>query len=188
MPLNAVGGGQPAKYLAFRECFSNPKNLQMRHSAKNVRVVKGATFLEVAVNVVASRHQLSLADPDQVIQEKVAVVELQLQSVTFLGVPVHELLLPPGVFVVVANSCFTQSDGAKDDFDIAVGRSQEIRGKVTGSQVKHSYLSFSPAQTAQDQKEEGQTGGHGVGKKAVQEQQQIISVPKPMTQSKLFKQ
>lgn len=164
------------------------KNLQLRLLTKFVRVVKGATFLEVALNVVASPSQLSLADPEQIIQQHVAVEDLQLQSVTFLSVEVQELLLPPGVFVVVANSRFTQRDGAKGDFNVAVSLSQEIRGKVAGFQVKHSYLAFSHAQTAQDQKEEGETVGHGVGKKALQEQQQIISVPKPVTQSKLFKQ
>lgn len=169
MPLNAVGGEQHSKYLALGKCFSNPKNLQLRLSAKSVRVVKGATFLEVAVNVVASQFQLSQADSEQVIQEHIAVKELQLQRITFLSVEKQELLLPPGVFVVVANSCFTQNNGAQGDFDIAVRRSQEIRGKVAGSQVEHFYLSFSHAQTAQDQKEEGEAVGHGVGKKAVQE-------------------
>lgn len=184
MPLNAVGGEQQAQCLALRKC-SSTRIFSLRLLAKFVRVVKGATFLQVAVNAEASPSQLSLADPEQVIQEHVAVEELQPQSVAFLRVEVHELLLPPGVFVVVANSCFTQSDGAKGDCDIAVSRSQEIRGKVAGFQVKHSYLPFSHAQTAQDQEEEGETVGHGVGKKAVQEQQQIISVPKAVTQSKL---
>lgn len=126
--------------------------------------MKGATFLKEAVNFVASPSQLSLADSEQVIEEHVAVVELQPQSVTFLGVEVQELLLPPGVLVVVANRCFTQIDGSEVDFDVAVGRSQEIGGKVAGSQVVHFDLSFSHTQTAQDQKEEeGQTGGHVVG-------------------------
>lgn len=137
-------------------------------AAHSVRVVKGATFLEVAVNFVGPRSQLSLADPEQVVQEHVAVQELQLQGVALPSVKVPELLLPPGVLVVVANSCFPQSDGAKADFDVAVSRSQEIRGKVAGFQVKHSYLSFSQAQTVQDQEEEGETVGHGVGSKAVQ--------------------
>lgn len=154
--------------MDLRKRFSNPKTLELRLLAENVLVVKGAAFLEVAVNGVASPNEFPLADPKQVVHEHVAVEKLQLQSVTFLGVKVHELLLPPGVFVVVAHSCFTQSDGAEADFDVAVSRSQEIRGKVAGFQVKHSYLSFSHAQTAQEQKEEGETAGHGVGKKAVQ--------------------
>lgn len=180
MTLIAVGGKQRAKYVALRKSFSNAKNFQPRLSAKDERVVKGATFLQVAVNVESSFLQLSLADPEQVIHEDVAVEELQLQSVAFVSVEVHELLLPPGVFVVVANSCFTQTDGTKEDFDVAISLSKETRGKVAGSQVKHPYLSFSHAQTAQDQEEEGQTVGHGAGKKAAQEEQRIILEAKPV--------
>lgn len=164
VPLVAVGGKQRPKCVALRKCFSNAKDYQPRLSAKGVRVVKGATFLQVAVNVEASPPQLSLADPEQVIHEDVAVKELQLQSVAFQSVEVPELLLPPGVFVVVANSRFTQNDGAKIHFDVAIGLSQETRGKVAGSQVKHRYLSFSHAQTAKDQEEERETVGHGAGK------------------------
>lgn len=111
---------------------------------------------------MAPCFHLSLADSKQVIEEDVTVMDLELQSVTLLCTEVGEILLPPGVLVVIANSCFTQTGRATEDCDIAIGGSQEIGGKVTGSQVEHPQLGISHAQTAQDQQEERNVGGHGV--------------------------
>lgn len=108
------------------------------------------------------RFHLPLAFSNQVVEEEVAVMERELQSVTLLCAEVGELLLPPGVLVVVANRCFTQTGRATEDHDIAIGGSQEVGGKVAGSQVEHPQLGISHAQTAQDQQEERNAGGHGV--------------------------
>lgn len=124
--------------------------------------MESATFLQVAVEVMGPLFHLSLADSKQVIEEDVTVMDLKLQSVTLLSTEVGELLLPPGVLVVVANRCFTQIGRATEDYDIAIGGSQEVGGKVAGSQVEHPQLGISHAQSAQDQQEERNMGGHGV--------------------------
>lgn len=88
-------------------------------------------------------------------------MNLEPQDVILLGLEVSELLLPPGVLVVVANRRFTQSDGATENLDIAICGSQDAGVKFTGPQVKQLQLGFNHSQTAQDQQKEGTAGGHG---------------------------
>lgn len=78
-------------------------------SAEGVGIMEGAAFLQEAVMLMGSLLDLSLADSQQVIEDKVTVVNFEPQNVVLLSLEVGELLLPPGVLVVVANRCFTQS-------------------------------------------------------------------------------
>lgn len=80
----------------------------MTLSAEGVGVMEGPSFLQVAVVLIASWLQPTLADSQQVIEDEVAVVNLEPQHVVLLSLEVGEVLLPPGVGVVVANRRFAQ--------------------------------------------------------------------------------
>lgn len=82
----------------------------MTVSAQGVGVMEGAAFLQEAVVFMGSRFHRSLADSHQVIEEDVTVMNLELQYVTLLTIEVAELLLPPGIGIVVADGCLTQRD------------------------------------------------------------------------------
>lgn len=114
---------------------------------------------------VVSLLELPLADTHQPVQQEVAISNLELQHIVLSGVEVGELLRPPGVSLVVADRRFTQRDGATEHLDVAVGGSQDVGGKLAGSQVVQPQLGFSQSQTGQDQQEgqqeDGKTGGHG---------------------------
>lgn len=124
--------------------------------------MEGAPFLQEAVVAVGSLPDLPLTDSDQVIKEKIAVVDFQLQGAVFLSVEVLELLLPPGVLVVVTDGRFTQRRSVEEHLDVAVRGSEEARGKIRSSQVEHLNLSLSHAQTEDHQQKKRKSGGHGV--------------------------
>lgn len=78
-------------------------------SNKSVGITEGAAFLQEAVMLMGSQLDLSLTDSQQVIENEVTVVNFEPQDVVLLSLEVGELLLPPGVDVVVANGCFPQT-------------------------------------------------------------------------------
>lgn len=78
-------------------------------SNKSVGIMEGAAFLQEAVMLMGSRLDLSLTDSQQVIEKDVTVVNFEPQNVILLSLEVEELLLPPGVDVVVANGRFPQT-------------------------------------------------------------------------------
>lgn len=124
--------------------------------------MEGAPFLQEAVVAVGSYLDLPLTDAYQVIKEKVAVVDFQLEEVAFLGAEVLELLLPPRVLFVVANRRFTQRSCTAEHLYVAVCGSQEVRGKIRSSQVKNLNLGLSCGQTEDHQHKKRKSGGHGV--------------------------
>lgn len=81
----------------------------MEGSVECVGIMEGASFLQEAVVVMGSPLDLPLTDSKQIIEEKVAVMYFQPQDVVFLSIEVLELFLPPGIFVIIPNRCFTQS-------------------------------------------------------------------------------
>lgn len=132
----------------------------MTDSVEGVGKMEGTAFPQRAVFLKGSLLDLKLADPEQIIVEKVFIVHLEPQNVKFPSTEVGELLLPPGVDFIVADACCTQTGGAAEHLDIAIRDSQQISGKISGPQVKHLQLGLSQAQTAQGQQEERKTGGH----------------------------
>lgn len=123
--------------------------------------MEGAPFLQEAVVAVGAILDLPLTHSYQLIEENVAVMDFQLQHVVFLSGEVLELLLPPGVLVVVTHRRFTQRRCVAEHLDVAVCGSQEVGGKIRSSQVKHLDLSLSYAQTEDHQHKTRKSGGHG---------------------------
>lgn len=129
--------------------------------AECVGIMHGSAFLQETVMLMGSLLDLSLAHSKQVIDQNITVINFQLQDVVLLTLEVDELLLPPRIFVIVANRRFTQVDWAIEHLHIAICGSQKVGGKIAGSQVKNLQLALSQAQTAQDQQDETKSGGHG---------------------------
>lgn len=71
--------------------------------------MEGAAFLQEAVMLMGPHLDLSLTDSQQVIENDVTVANFEPQNVVLLSLEVGELLLPPGVDVVVANGCFSHT-------------------------------------------------------------------------------
>lgn len=117
-------------------------------SAQGVGVMEDATFLQVAVVVMGSQLQLKLADSHQVIEEEVTVMNFKRQYVVLLSIEGGELLLPPGVDFVVTDGCSAQGSCAAVRLDIRVCDSQQVSGKISGTQVIHPELGLSHTQTA----------------------------------------
>lgn len=78
-------------------------------TAKGVRIMEGATFLQEAVMLMGSQLDLTLTDTQQVIEDDVIVINLKPQYVVLLGLEVDKLLVPPGIGIVVTDGCHTQS-------------------------------------------------------------------------------
>lgn len=116
--------------------------------------MESASFLQEAVDIIGSENHLPRACSDQVVKEKVTVMDFELQSITLLGKEPGELLLPPGILVVIANSRFPQEGRTTENRNVAVCDCQEARGKIWGTQVKHPQLGLSHSQTAHNQQEE----------------------------------
>lgn len=123
--------------------------------------MQGPPLLQEAVVGVSPGLDLSLADPQQVVEQDVAVEDLELQHVALLAVEVVELLLPPGVRVAVPNGRLAQRGGAAEHLDVAVGDARDAGGEFGGPQVEDPQLGSGQSQTAQDQQQEGKTGRHG---------------------------
>lgn len=81
----------------------------MTVSAEGVGIMKGAAFLQEAVMRMGSLLDQSLAVSQQVIEDKVPVVNFEPQNVVLLSAEVSELLVPPGVDLVITDSCPTQT-------------------------------------------------------------------------------
>lgn len=129
--------------------------------AQGVGVVKGSSFSQVAVDVIASHRQLSGAPSDQIVKDHVFIEHLERQNRTLRGGVVGELFVPPGVLVVVTDSGGAQRGGTTENLNVGVCNAKDIRGKTSGVQVMQFQLRVSRSQTAHEQQEEREMGGHG---------------------------
>lgn len=145
--------------------------------AECVGVVEAATFIQGALVVVGSPHELSLAKAQLIIKDEVAVKDFHPQDVVLLSSQGSELLLPPGVDLVVEDSRLTQADSTAKQLHVAIGDAQCIRGEAGGPQVEHSESGLSRSQTAQDQHQQRKRGGH-VSREAVGERARHLHLQK----------
>lgn len=129
--------------------------------ANSVEVMKRATFLQEAVDLIGSWSQFPGACSDQVVKQDVIVVNFQLQNVTFLGMEPAELLIPPGILVIPANRSLPQRGRTYGNLNVAVCDSKNAGGKVRRAQVIQPQLGLSRSQTERNQQEERKMGGHG---------------------------
>lgn len=126
-----------------------------------VGIMESASFRQVAVDVIGSHRQLSSAPSDQIVKDDVFIKHFKGQNGTLRGGIVGELLVPPGILVVVTDNGLTQRGRTTENLDVGICDPEDVRGKTTGVQVVHSELGLSHSQTAHNQQEEGETGGHG---------------------------
>lgn len=129
--------------------------------AQAVGVMKTASFSQVAVDVVGSHRQLSGAPSNQIVKDEVFVKHLERQNGTRRGRIVGELLVPPGILVVVADGGGAQGGRTTENLNVGICYSEEVRGKIRGVQVVQFQLGLSHSQAAHNQQEERETGGHG---------------------------
>ena len=96
---------------------------RLLHSNQGVGVGEGA-FLQIAVVGVSSHSDGPLAGPQEVVEENVVVMDRQLQHVVGHGLGVPELLVPPGVGVVVSDRCFAQVSRSAGHLHVAISGSK----------------------------------------------------------------
>lgn len=75
---------------------------------------------------MAPQLDLTLADPQQVIEEQVAVVDLQPQDVVLLSQEVGELLLPPGIHRVPTDRSLPQTGRTTEHLHVAVSGPEQV--------------------------------------------------------------
>lgn len=129
--------------------------------AQGVGVMKSASFSQVAVDVVASHRQLPGAPSDQVVKDGVLIEHFKGHNGTRRGRIVGELLVPPGILVVVTDDGGPQGGRTTEHLNVGVGYPEDVRGKTGGVEVVQSQLGLSHSQAAHNQQEERETGGHG---------------------------
>lgn len=100
--------------------------------AQGVGVVKSASFRQVAADVVGSRRQLSGAPSHQIVKNEVFIKHFERQNGTICGRVVDELLVPPGVLVVVADNGRPQGGRTNENLNVGIGYPEDVRGKITG--------------------------------------------------------
>lgn len=128
--------------------------------AERVGVIEAAPLVQGALVVKASLLEHHCANTQPIIKDKVAVIDLQPQVVIFQSVSVGELLLPPGVNLVVNGSRLAQTGRPAEHLHVTIGDSQTIGGEAGGPQVEHSEATLSRCQTTQDQQQKRNRGGH----------------------------
>lgn len=129
--------------------------------AQAVGIMKSASFSQVAVDVVGPHRQLSSAPSDQVVKDDVFIKHLKRQNGARRGRVVGELLIPPGILVVVTDSGGPQWGRTTENLNVGVCYAEDVRGETSGVQVIQPQLGLSHSQTAHNQQQERETGGHG---------------------------
>ena len=99
--------------------------MRLVHSSQGVGVAEGA-FIQIAVVGVSAHFDGPLAGPEEVVEESVVVMDRQPQHVIGQGAGVPELLVPPGIGIVVPDRCFAQVSRAAGHLHVAIGDSKKV--------------------------------------------------------------